>query len=87
MFDNDPDLNDNITAYSNCSNFQHGSRRLYPVWKYYNEPILWRVINIDKDGDPLLFSEHILCLKAFDSAGAYHPDQGDNFDDERIRIR
>jgi hypothetical protein len=40
--------------------------------KYYNKPILWRIIDIDKDGDPMLYSEYILCLKAFDAAGAYH---------------
>lgn len=39
---------------------------------YYDEPILWRIINIDEDGDPLLFSEFILCLKAFDAKGSYH---------------
>ncbi len=41
---------------------------------YYDEPILWRVINIDEDGDPMLLSERILCLKAFDAAGDYHTD-------------
>lgn len=39
---------------------------------YYDEPILWRVINIDKDGDPLLFSDKIICFKEFDAAGNYH---------------
>lgn len=39
---------------------------------YYNEPILWRVINIDEDGDPLLFSEYIISIKSFDSAGENH---------------
>ncbi len=40
---------------------------------YYDESILWRVINIDKDGDPLLFAENIISLKAFDAAsvGSY----------------
>jgi len=36
---------------------------------YLNEPILWRVISKDKSGNPLLYSEHILCAKAFDAAG------------------
>ena len=39
---------------------------------YYNEPILWRVIDIDEDEDPLLYSEHIIAFKAFDSMGEYH---------------
>ncbi|WP_227013570.1 DUF6273 domain-containing protein [Paenibacillus psychroresistens] len=39
---------------------------------YDGEPILWRVINIDKDGDPLLFAEKILTNKAFDSSGSKH---------------
>ncbi|QUH25553.1 S-layer homology domain-containing protein [Serpentinicella alkaliphila] len=39
---------------------------------YYDEPILWRVINIDKKGDPLLFSEYTLTTKAFDAAGDNH---------------
>lgn len=41
--------------------------------RYSNDPILWKVINIDKNG-PLLLSDQILCLKAFDSAGSYHTD-------------
>lgn len=36
--------------------------------KYLGEPILWRVIYIDKDGSPMLFSEKILCIKPFDAA-------------------
>lgn len=39
---------------------------------YNNEPILWRVIHKDENGDPLLFSEYILCHKAFDVAGKYN---------------
>lgn len=39
---------------------------------YYNEPILWRVVHIDEDGDPLLFSENILTFKCFDAAGDYY---------------
>lgn len=33
--------------------------------KYYEKPILWRVINIDDNGNPMIFSERALCLKAF----------------------
>lgn len=35
---------------------------------YYGEPIIWRVVAIE-NGNPLLFSERILSLKAFDSKG------------------
>lgn len=33
---------------------------------YDKEPILWRVIDIDKEGNPLLYAENILTYKAFD---------------------
>lgn len=36
--------------------------------KYLGSPILWRVINIDNNGLPMLLSEKILCLKPFDAA-------------------
>jgi hypothetical protein len=36
--------------------------------KYYGKPILWKVINIDADGSPMLYSEKILCVKPFDAA-------------------
>ena len=36
--------------------------------RYLNEPILWRVININSDGNPVLFSEKIITYKAFDAA-------------------
>ena len=35
---------------------------------YYGDPILWRVIAIE-NGTPLLFSENIISIKAFDSKG------------------
>ncbi len=35
---------------------------------YNGDPILWKVINIDNNG-PLLLSDKILCMKAFDSVG------------------
>ena len=41
--------------------------------KYDNNPILWRVINVDPEtGDPILFANDIVALKAFDAAGSYH---------------
>jgi hypothetical protein len=39
---------------------------------YNKESILWRIINIDEEGNPLLFAESILCLKEFDSHGKKH---------------
>lgn len=42
---------------------------------YYQKPILWRVINIDEDGNPLLFSEHVICSKAYDARGSKHGDE------------
>ncbi|HEY9063002.1 MAG TPA: DUF6273 domain-containing protein [Pseudobacteroides sp.] len=36
--------------------------------KYLDKPILWRIINLDKSGNPMLFSERILCIKPFNGA-------------------
>lgn len=35
---------------------------------YNGDPILWRIIDFDEYGDPLLYSENILSYKPFDSA-------------------
>lgn len=35
---------------------------------YYDEPILWRCVDIDENG-PLMLSDKILCLKPFDVSG------------------
>jgi len=35
--------------------------------RYYGEPILWQVVNIDDKGNPLLLSKHVLTLKALDT--------------------
>ncbi len=41
--------------------------------KYNDAPILWRVIHKDPTtGDPVLFADRILTIKAFDAAGSYH---------------
>ena len=42
--------------------------------QYLGKPILWRVINIDSKGSPMLFSEKILCIKPYDAAesGIYY---------------
>jgi hypothetical protein len=36
--------------------------------KYYDEPILWRCVDIDENG-PLILADRILTIKAFDAAG------------------
>lgn len=36
--------------------------------KYYNEPILWRCVDIDENG-PLMLADRILTIKLFDAAG------------------
>lgn len=36
--------------------------------EYLGEPILWRVINKDSEGNPMLFSEKIISFKSFDAA-------------------
>lgn len=36
--------------------------------KYYGQPIVWRVINVDDDGCPLLLSDKLLSFKCFDAA-------------------
>ena len=47
----------------------------YTLGSYYGEPIVWRCVAIDENG-PLMLSDKILCLKAFDAAGKspYHED-------------
>jgi hypothetical protein len=41
--------------------------------KYNSAPILWRVIHTDPTtGDPVLLSDRILTIKAFDAKGSYH---------------
>lgn len=42
------------------------------IGRYYDEPILWRVIHKDANGDPLLLADRILSIKSFDAAGSYH---------------
>jgi len=46
--------------------------------KYYGQPILWRVIHRDEDGDPLLFTEYILTYKPFDAARIGKYGEGNN---------
>jgi hypothetical protein len=38
--------------------------------KYYDEPILWRCIDIDQNG-PLMLSDRIIMIKAFDAGGIH----------------
>lgn len=39
---------------------------------YDSEPILWRVINIDDNGNPMLLSDKIISRKTYSSQGANH---------------
>ena len=49
---------------------------------YYGEPILWRCVDIDENG-PLMLSDKIICLKAFDAAGySTIGSHGRGYDDE-----
>ena len=45
---------------------------------YYDEPIEWRVCNIDEDGTAMLLSKYILTMKAFDApeGGTYNSYEG-----------
>lgn len=36
--------------------------------RYLGDPITWRVVYINEDGNPMLFSEKILCYKPYDAA-------------------
>ncbi len=36
--------------------------------RYLGDPIIWRVVYINEDGNPMLFSEKILCYKPYDAA-------------------
>jgi serine/threonine protein kinase len=40
--------------------------------KYDNQPILWRVIHFEDENTTMLFSDKVLTLKEFDSAGDNH---------------
>lgn len=51
---------------------------------YHNQPILWRVINEDADGSLMLFSEYVLCQRAFDAKGDA-TDGRDTKDRKRVR--
>lgn len=46
--------------------------------KYDSEPILWRIIDIDMEGNPLILSDRIITTKAYDSAGKKHTNQSLN---------
>jgi chitodextrinase len=47
--------------------------------KYNDEPIMWRVIHKDENGNPVLFADRILSIKAFDASGSYHSGDSDCF--------
>jgi hypothetical protein len=58
---------------------------------YNDAPILWRVINVEENGDFLLFSDKIIDLKPFDAFGEYHKDEdrryfgSNNWENSNIR--
>jgi hypothetical protein len=45
--------------------------------EYYDEPILWRCVDIDENG-PLMLSDRILSIKPYDAAGRQHLNDYDN---------
>ncbi|MDA3846431.1 MAG: hypothetical protein PF505_07790, partial [Vallitaleaceae bacterium] len=57
-------LSPHFAAYG-MSELKVGDYVLYG--RYEHEPILWQVINIDAEGNPLLFSDSIISYKAFDA--------------------
>jgi len=42
---------------------------------YYDAPVLWRVIDIDNDGDLMLFAHKLISRKPFDAPGDYHDEE------------
>lgn len=40
--------------------------------KYHDSPIRWKVIHIDEEGSFLIWSDRILCIRAYDVSGNYH---------------
>jgi hypothetical protein len=68
--DPEPDFKISITPDHLISLFKVGDYILFG--KYNNERILWRVINIDEAGSPLLFMENVITIKSYDSVGAVH---------------
>ncbi len=60
----------NIPSDISVSNIKVGD--YVQFGKYNDAPILWRVIQMEAGGHPVLFSDRILTIKAFDSNGSYH---------------
>lgn len=61
-------------TYANSAEMPLGIGEYITFGKYYDEPILWRCIDIDGNG-MLMLSDKILCFKAFDipaSTGGSH---------------
>ncbi|ADZ84221.1 TIR domain-containing protein [Cellulosilyticum lentocellum] len=71
MVTQEPDNQEKVTPTTQAEPVQSldieiGSKVTFGV--YHNEPIEWLVIHKDSKGNPLLLSEKILTLKAFDGA-------------------
>lgn len=47
---------------------------------YLNEPILWRVADIDKNNRPMLISEYVISFKAYDAAGKSEVHNGSDYE-------
>jgi hypothetical protein len=57
--------------------------------KYHDVPILWRVVHLDDEGDPVLFSDRIITLKKYDQSGSYNYERSNlrqwlNSDEQQI---
>lgn len=57
---------DALSENEGAVSFKKGDYVLFG--RYLGEPILWKVVSVE-GGRPLLVSERILCLKAFDASG------------------
>ncbi|MDP4183183.1 MAG: DUF6273 domain-containing protein [Bacillota bacterium] len=66
----EPDLNSSKASNHLKNSFKIGDYILFG--KYNNKRILWRVINIDEAGSPLLFMENVITIKSYDSGGTVH---------------
>lgn len=67
------DLTNSRSSNNTKSMFKVGDYILFG--KYNKERILWRVINIDETGSPLILMENVIAIKSYDSGGSVHKDK------------
>lgn len=67
------DLTNSGSSNNAKSMFEVGDYILFG--KYNKQKILWRVINIDETGSPLILMENVIAIKSYDSAGSVHKDK------------